>query len=142
MKLSTRSKYGLRAICYLAENEDRGYISVSEISENLDLSDNYLEQLIRLLKNANIVESTRGPKGGYKLVKKLDQITVGEVLRVLEGTFNVTGCLEDGSHCDNECRAYFAFNKLDEAINDTIDSITLDTMVNKNNSRVYEKLSS
>lgn len=140
MKLSTRSKYGLRAICYLAENEDRGYISVSEISENLNLSDNYLEQLIRLLKNGKIVESTRGPKGGYRLIKNLDEITVGEVLRVLEGNFNVSGCLEDGTHCDNECRAYFAFNKLDEAINDTIDSITLDTMVNHNNRRVDEKL--
>lgn len=72
MKLSTRSKYGLRAICYLAENEDKGYISVSEISTNLNLSENYLEQLIRLLKKENIVKSARGPKGGYKLVKDID----------------------------------------------------------------------
>lgn len=133
MKLSTRSKYGLRAICYLAENDDKGYIPVSEISTNLNLSENYLEQLIRLLKKESIVKSARGPKGGYKLVKDLDQITVGEVLRVLEGDIGKSGCNEDGSHCDDKCNAYFAFNKLDEAINETIDSITIDKMVNQNN---------
>ena len=131
MKLSTRSKYGLRAICYLAENEDKGYISVSEISTNLNLSENYLEQLIRLLKKENLVKSARGPKGGYKLVKDIDQITVGEVLRVLEGDIGKSGCLEDGSHCDDKCNAYFAFSKLDEAINDTIDSITIDEIINQ-----------
>ena len=133
MKLSTRSKYWLRAICYLAENDDKGYIPVSEISTNLNLSENYLEQLIRLLKKESIVKSARGPKGGYKLVKDLDQITVGEVLRVLEGDIGKSGCNEDGNHCDDKCNAYFAFNKLDEAINDTIDSITIDKMVNQNN---------
>lgn len=124
MKLSTRSRYGLRAICYLAENGDKGYIPVSEISEKLELSENYLEQLVRLLKKENLVKSTRGPKGGYKLTRAADEITAGEVIRILEGDWNITGCYPDG-HCVDKCNAYFAFYKLDEAINDTIDSITL-----------------
>lgn len=129
MKLSTRSRYGLRAICYLAEHEDKGYIPVSEIAEKLSLSENYLEQLIRILKNEQLVESIRGPKGGYRLTRNPDKVTVGEVIRVLEGNWNVTGCYQDG-HCDDKCNAYFAFYKIDEAINDTIDSITLDVILN------------
>ena len=129
MKLSTRSRYGLRAVCYLAENEDKGYIPVSEISEKLNLSENYLEQLVRLLKKENIVESSRGPKGGYKLTKNPDEVTAGEVIRVLEGDWNITGCYPDG-HCEDKCNAYFAFYKIDEAINDTIVSITLDVILN------------
>lgn len=129
MKLSTRSRYGLRAVCYLAENEDKGYIPVSEISEKLNLSENYLEQLVRLLKKENIVESSRGPKGGYKLTKNPDEVTAGEVIRVLEGDWNITGCYPDG-HCEDKCNAYFAFYKIDEAINDTIDSITLNEIIN------------
>lgn len=131
MKLSTRSRYGLRAICYLAENEEKGYIPVSEISRNLDISENYLEQLMRLLKNDQIVDSIRGAKGGYQLSRDLDEITVGEILRVLEGDLNTSGCLEDGSHCQDKCSAYFAFNKLDQAINDTIDSITIEQVINQ-----------
>ena len=95
MKLSTRSKYGLRAICYLAENKEKEYIPVSEISKNLELSENYLEQLVRLLKKEDIVKSARGPKGGYKLVKDIEKITVGEVLRVLEGDIGNSGCNDD-----------------------------------------------
>ena len=129
MKLSTRSRYGLRAVCYLAENEDKGYIPVSEISEKLNLSENYLEQLVRLLKKENIVESSRGPKGGYKLTKNPDEVTAGEVIRVLEGDWNITGFYPDG-HCEDKCNAYFAFYKIDEAINDTIDSITLNEIIN------------
>lgn len=131
MRLSTRSRYGLRAICYLAENQEKGYVPISEISKNLDISDNYLEQLIRLLKKANIVKSVRGPKGGYKLNRNFDEITVGEIIRILEGDTNFTVCLEDGGHCDDKCRAYIAFNKLDDAINDTINSITIYDMINQ-----------
>lgn len=129
MKLSTRSRYGLRAICYLAENDDKGYIPVSEISSKLDLSENYLEQLVRILKQENLVESTRGPKGGYRITRDPKDITAGEVIRVLEGDWNITGCYPDG-HCLDKCYAYFAFYKIDEAINDTIDSITLNEIIN------------
>lgn len=129
MKLSTRSRYGLRAICYLAENDDKGYIPVSEISSKLDLSKNYLEQLVRILKQENLVESTRGPKGGYRITRDPKDITAGEVIRVLEGDWNITGCYSDG-HCVDKCNAYFAFYKIDEAINDTIDSITLNQIIN------------
>lgn len=132
MRLSTRSRYGLRAVCYMAEHFEDGYLPLSEIAANTDLPENYLEQIIRILKRNKLVDSTRGPKGGYILTKPIDEITVGEIIRTLEGQNKFSGCMDDGGHCEDKCTAYFAFNKIDEAINGAIDSITLETMVNQN----------
>ncbi len=131
MRLSTRSRYGLRAVCYMAENYDKGYISLSEIATNTRLPENYLEQIIRILKKDKLVTSTRGPRGGYMLTREIDQITVGEIIRSLEGQNNFSGCMEDGGHCEEKCTAYVAFNSIDNAINNAINSITLETMVNE-----------
>ncbi|MDD7463915.1 MAG: Rrf2 family transcriptional regulator [Anaerococcus sp.] len=133
MKLSTRGRYGLRAVYYLAENEDKGYISVSEISNKLNLPENYLEQLIRLLKKSNLVVSARGAKGGYKMSRDLDDISVGEVLRVLEGEITSSECVSSGN-CNeiDGCEAYLVFAKIDDAINSAVDSITIRDMINNN----------
>ncbi|MDD7306337.1 MAG: Rrf2 family transcriptional regulator [Peptoniphilaceae bacterium] len=133
MKLSTRGRYGLRAVHYLAENQDKGYISVSEISDKLNLPENYLEQLIRLLKNSNLVISARGAKGGYKLSRNLDDISVGEVLRVLEGEITSSECVSNGNcHAIKDCEAYLVFAKIDNAINKAVDSISIRDMINNN----------
>lgn len=133
MKLSTRGRYGLRAVHYLAENRENGYISVAEISENLMLPENYLEQLIRLLKKNNLVKSTRGAKGGYKLSRDINDITVGDVLRVLEGEITSSDCVSNRQCCESgKCEAYFVFAKIDEAINSAVNSITIKDMVENN----------
>lgn len=129
MKLSTRGRYGLRAICYIAENQDKGYISVSEISEKLNLSENYLEQLVRMLKKDSLIKSSRGPKGGYKINKNLDEITIGQILRSLEGDMTTSECVSGKVICDEKCDAYDLFTKLDYLINSAIDSITLENIV-------------
>ncbi|MBP2015022.1 RrF2 family transcriptional regulator [Anaerococcus degeneri] len=129
MKLSTRGRYGLRAICYIAENQDKGFIPVSEISENLNLSENYLEQLVRMLKKDGLIKSSRGPKGGYKINKDLDSITIGQILRSLEGDMTTSECVSGKVNCDDKCDAYDLFIKLDYLINQAIDSITLDNIV-------------
>lgn len=132
MKLSTRGRYGLRAVHYLAENEDKGYISVSDISNALKLPDNYLEQLIRILKNNDLVVSQRGARGGYKLSRSSSEISVGDVLRVLEGEMTSSQCVADRKNCDNEdCEAYYVFTKIDNAINDAVNSITIKDMVDE-----------
>lgn len=132
MKLSTRGRYGLRAVHYLAEHEDKGYISVSDISDDLKLPDNYLEQLIRILKNNNLVTSARGAKGGYKLSRSSSEITVGDVLRVLEGEMTSSQCVADRKNCNNkDCEAYHVFLKIDKAINNAVNSITIRDMVNQ-----------
>ncbi|MBZ2387406.1 Rrf2 family transcriptional regulator [Anaerococcus murdochii] len=129
MKLSTRGRYGLRAICYIAENQDKGFIPVSEISENLNLSENYLEQLVRMLKKDGLIKSSRGPKGGYKINSDLENITIGQVLRSLEGDMTTSDCVSGKVICDDKCDAYDLFTKLDYLINQAIDSITLDNIV-------------
>ena len=129
MKLSTRSRYGLRAICYLAENDDKGYIPVSEISSKLDLSENYLEQLVRMLKKDGLIRSSRGPKGGYKINNDLNNITIGQILRSLEGDMTTSECVSGKVNCDEKCDAYDLFTKLDFLINQAIDSITLENIV-------------
>ena len=133
MKLSTRGRYGLRAVHYLAENEKKGYISVAQMSDDLQLPENYLEQLIRILRNNNIVKSTRGAKGGYKLSCDASQITVGDVLRLLEGDITSSDCVKDRKNCKNlNCEAYHVFAKIDKAINEAVNSITIRDMVKEN----------
>lgn len=129
MKLSTRGRYGLRAICYIAENQDKGFIPVSEISENLNLSENYLEQLVRMLKKDGLIKSSRGPKGGYKINNDLNNITIGQILRSLEGDMTTSECVSGKVNCDEKCDAYDLFIKLDFLINQAIDSITLENIV-------------
>ena len=129
MKLSTRGRYGLRAICYIAENQDKGFRPVSEISENLNLSENYLEQLVRMLKKDGLIKSSRGPKGGYKINNDLEKITIGQILRSLEGDMTTSECVSGKFNCDDKCDAYDLFTKLDYLINQAIDSITLENIV-------------
>lgn len=131
MKLSTRGRYGLRAMCYLASNSSRGYISVSEISDKLNLSENYLEQLIRLLKKEGLISSARGPKGGYKITRDLDELTVGDILRVLEGNITISKCVSGDVNCDDKCDAYYVFDKIDKVLNEAIDSISLKNIINQ-----------
>ena len=129
MKLSTRGRYGLRAICYIAENQDKGFIPVSEISENLNLSENYLEQLVRMLKKDGLIKSSRGPKGGYKINRDLESITIGQILRSLEGDMTTSECVSGKVNCNDKCDAYDLFTKLDYLINQAVDSITLEDIV-------------
>ena len=129
MKLSTRGRYGLRAICYIAENQEKGFIPVSEISENLNLSENYLEQLVRMLKKDGLIKSSRGPKGGYKINRDLESITIGQILRSLEGDMTTSECVSGKVNCNDKCDAYDLFTKLDYLINQAVDSITLEDIV-------------
>ena len=129
MKLSTRGRYGLRAICYIAENQEKGFIPVSEISENLNLSENYLEQLVRMLKKDGLIKSSRGPKGGYKINRDLESITIGQILISLEGDMTTSECVSGKVNCNDKCDAYDLFTKLDYIINQAVDSITLEDIV-------------
>ena len=84
MKLSTKGRYGLRAMIDLASHEEEGAVSIASISERQNISESYLEQLVRPLRKAGFIESVRGAGGGYVLAKPADSISVGDVLRVLE----------------------------------------------------------
>jgi len=100
MKLSTRSRYGTRMMLDLAEHYDDGPVQIGEIAKRQDISVKYLEQLIIPLKKAKYIRSVRGPKGGHMLAKPSEEITVGEIVELLEGGINLSECIENPDICD------------------------------------------
>ena len=103
MKLSTKGRYGLRALIDLAQYSAEAPVSITSISARQDLSERYLEQLMSMLKKAGLVRSVRGAGGGYVLAKDMAEISVGDVLRALEGSLEPVECA--GLEPDGECKA-------------------------------------
>ncbi len=138
MKLSTKGQYGLKAMISLGVYAKDDYMTIKEIASDVDVSDNYLEQLIALLRKAGYVKSRRGAQGGYKLAKDPKDISVGQILRVLEGSLAPTSCSceESMNQCTNHdrCITQEVWIKIRDGINDVVDSIMLETLVND-----YEK---
>jgi len=138
MKFSTRSRYGLRAVVYLAaqaaENEDS--VNIKTIATRQGISEHYLEQLFKPLKKAGIIKSARGATGGYRLNAEACDISVGDVLRALEGSLCPVDCLSDGdatcggSVCES-CVTKGVWGKIYKSVCDTADSITLDTLADE-----------
>ena len=134
MKLSTRGRYGLKAMFDLALRYGEGPISLTSISERQAISVNYLEQLISPLKKASLVKSVRGAQGGYMLAKSPDEITVGQILTTLEGPLAPTDCVVvDGDEeiCDHSgyCVTKVIYEKIYESITNVVNSITLQHML-------------
>ncbi|MFQ9934611.1 MAG: RrF2 family transcriptional regulator [Lachnospiraceae bacterium] len=138
MKISTKGRYALRLMLDLALNEGSRPVRIKEISERQGISDKYLEQIISTLVKNSFVISTRGPQGGYHLSKKPDNYTVGSILRAIEGKLCPVACLETEENlCDrkDECITLLLWEKLDKAINDVVDSITLQDLIDWNNKK-------
>ena len=133
MKLSTKGQYGLKAMISLGVYAKEDYIPLKQIAEDVDVSDNYLEQLIALLRKAGYVKSRRGSQGGYKLAVDPESISVGQILRALEGSLAPTSCsCEDNpSQCTNhdKCITQGVWIKIRDGINDVVDSIMLQELV-------------
>ncbi len=127
MKISTKGRYALRLMLDLAMYADDGCVSVKSIATRQGISEKYLEQIIKLLSAAGLVESTRGKQGGYKLTRAPENYTVGEILRVTEGSLAPVSCLEEEHLCENrdDCVTYEIWQNVLDAINDVVDSITL-----------------
>ena len=128
MKFSTKGTYGLRAVVELAKRYGEGPVSLSAVAAEQGISEAYLEQLMRSLKNAGLVTTARGKAGGYLLTKAPEQISVGEVLRALEGSTDVVDCVgTEGGVCENACTcsARPLFLKLQSRINAVLDETTI-----------------
>jgi len=130
MKISTRSRYGLRALVELAICSSDECVPLRTIAQRHGMSDHYLEQLFAPLKKAGIVKSIRGAQGGYKLNRPAESITAGDVLRVLEGTLSPVDCLEDenafcaAASCEN-CNTKSVWEKLYAGMSEVLDTIRL-----------------
>lgn len=135
MRISTKGRYGLRAIIDIAANSGNGQIPIKEVSKRQGISDNYLEQIIFPLKKAGIVQSVRGSQGGYFLARPAKDITAGEVLRVLEGDLAPVECLAGGGepNCDraNACTTLSLWVRLRDAVNEVVDSVSIQDLVDE-----------
>ncbi len=132
MKLSTKGRYGLMAMYQLAIAYGEGPISIKSIADEEELSENYLEQLFSTLKKDGLIVSSRGAYGGYMLSRHPKEITVGDILRSLEGENYPAECVSsDGFECKKEemCATKLVLAKLKSGIDQVIDSITLQDMV-------------
>ena len=137
MKLSTRGRYGIHAMYDLAEHYGSGPQSIKLIAERQGIPEAYLEQLIAILRREGLVISNRGAQGGYRLVRPPAEITVGEVLRALEGGLNLVDCLTEEEACGKSCACptRIVWLKIRDGLNAIVDGITLTDMINE-----YERL--
>ena len=131
MKLSTRGRYGIHTMYDLALHGENGPQSIKAIAERGGMPEAYLEQLIAGLKRAGLVTSTRGAQGGYMLARPADRITVGDVLRALEGSLSLVDCLEGEDCCDRACAcpSRIVWQKLRDGMTAIVDGISLQDMV-------------
>ena len=134
MKLSTKGRYGLRAMLDLALNSTEEAIALSGVAERQNISISYLEQLIAKLKKAGLVNSIRGAQGGYVLAKPASDISVGDILRALEGDLNPVDCAEvmgGESTCSGAdlCVTKYVWKRISDSINDAVDNIMLSELV-------------
>ncbi len=136
MKLTTRGHYGLIAMVYLALKYNQGPIPLRTIASVEQISEQYLEQLFLELRKGKLITSVRGAKGGYKLAREPAEITVGEVIRVLEGPIMPVECLDEDKNihvCDKtaDCLTKMVWIKLKDSIDELLDSITLEEILNQ-----------
>lgn len=140
MRLSTRTRYGIRAMLELAENVGRGPLQLRIIAHRQDISVKYLDQLMAILKSAGFVRSVRGAKGGYMLAKAPEQIKLSDVFNCLEGPVVTVECTENENYCARaaDCVARQVWTQLQEAVTAVLQSITFKDLVDrtKNNKTV------
>jgi len=131
MKLSTKGRYGVRAMYELAVRQQKRPVPLSEIAAGQEISEAYLEQLMAKLKGAGLIKSVRGAQGGYLLARDAKDITVGEILRPLEGTVGPTECAGEASACPgtNCCAVHTIWERIKEGIDAVVDGITLQDVI-------------
>lgn len=138
MKISTKGRYALRMLLDLAEHRDDGYIALKDIAERQDISKKYLEQIVPILNRSDLLRTNRGNQGGYMLVKSPDQYTVGEILRLTEGSFAPVACVgKNPEECARsaECLTLPVWQGLYKVINEYLDGITLQDILEQQRAR-------
>ena len=132
MKVSTKGRYGLRAMLDLAENEKSKAIPLREIAQRQKISVQYLEQIFVNLRRAGIVKSIRGAHGGYKLNKNPENIYIGDIISVLEGPVAPSECLVKGNCKErSDCVTRDFWQKVKNSIDDVLYSMTLEDLKQK-----------
>ncbi|MGE5544007.1 MAG: RrF2 family transcriptional regulator [Bacillota bacterium] len=140
MKLSTKGRYGLRAMLNLAIHKDEGPNAVYLVAEREGISDRYLEQIMTSLKRAGLIKSIRGPQGGYVLTREPDEITVGQIIRALEGPIAPVDCVSEEypEECEraDHCVTRLLWAKVRDSIAGVLDSYSLQDLVEESKQNI------
>jgi len=133
MKLTTRARYGTRAVLDLALNHGKGPVFLQDIAKNQNISQKYLQNLFQSLKSAGILLSVRGAHGGFVLARKPEEIRLSEVIPVLEGPLSLVDCVDNGKACKatEDCVTRELWRKLSEAMMQVLESTTLADLAEK-----------
>lgn len=140
MKISTRGRYALRFMIDLAQHDNGTYVALKDVSSRQNISIKYLEQITSLLSKFGLLLSVRGPQGGYKLAKRPDEYTVGEILRITEGSLAPVSCLETPTNtCERKdyCQTLKLWEGLNRVITDYLASVTLEDLIHDNTETEY-----
>ena len=142
MKFSTKSRYALRLMAELARYAPGSTVSLKEISERQQLSLKYLEQIVAILNKASLVKSIRGARGGYMLYASPENYTVRQILETVEGSLAPADCVgANAAYCENRsmCVSVLIWEKLDQAIQDVLEGITLADLVDWQNNLMVDQ---
>ena len=134
MKISTKGRYALRMMLDLAEHQNDGYVALKDIAARQNISKKYLEQIVPILNKADILRTTRGFQGGYRLAKPPEKYTVGQILRLTEGSLAPVACLEhDPIECERSvgCATLPVWQGLYRVITEYLDGITLQNILDQ-----------
>lgn len=138
MKISTKGRYALRMLIDLAQHSGEGFVALKDIAARQNISKKYLEQIVPVLNRSDILTTNRGYQGGYKLAKNPSAYTVGDILRLTEGSLAPVACLDnEPAGCDkiDECTTIQIWQGLSRVINEYLDSITLQDILDSRTDR-------
>lgn len=133
MLISTRGRYALRILIDMAEHQGDDFVPLKDIAKRQEISEKYLESIVRILVRGNIVTGVRGKGGGYRLILPPDQYTVGQILRLTEGTLSPVSCLDKGTTpCPNfpGCRTFPMWQGLEHLIDEYLETYTIADLMN------------
>ena len=131
MKLSTKGRYGMRAMLDIAQHYHEGLVLVKDVAARQQISERYLEQLCLTLKTAGLVKSTRGSRGGFTLTRSPDKIKLIDIIRVCEGPLALVDCINDATVCSrsSRCAARDVWSELQSAMDSILSSKTLQDLI-------------
>ena len=131
MRLSTKSRYGTRAVIDVAQHDQNGPVTLNDISARQEISKKYLGQIINQLLAADVLESIRGPRGGYVLGRSAKQIRLGEIIRALDGSLAPVRCVDKPKICsrNKKCVTREVWTQVKESVESVIDKITVADLV-------------
>lgn len=143
VNVTSKGRYALRVMLDLAQHPEEGFISLKTVAERQGISMKYLEMIVGHLKKAELLESTRGKEGGYRLSRPAESYTVGEILRSIEESLAPVSCIKDGSvNCDHAslCRTIPMWKELDDITNAYLDSVRLNDLLDGTRWKSIDKL--